>query len=92
MLTVKVENMTSPRSYNKVANQFVIETPEGRYFQSYQSIIAFIPNEANQTELDAEAWNYSQTTAKYRSIFLNESTKETQKKIDKGEYLLVNLN
>jgi len=27
--------------------------------------------------LDEKYWNYSRTTAKHRSIFLNESTEET---------------
>ena len=34
----------------------------------------------------------SRTTAKYRNQFLDESTKETQAKIDSGEYILTDLN
>ena len=39
---ISVENMTS-NAGNKIANQFVIWTDEGKYFQSYNSVIAFIP-------------------------------------------------
>ena len=46
----------------------------------------------NKIYLDSHYWNYSKTTAKYRNQFLNETTKETQKKIDSGEYILTNLN
>ena len=44
------------------------------------------------TYLDSRCWNYSKTTSKYRNIFLGETTKETQSKIDRGEYKLTNLN
>jgi hypothetical protein len=79
---------------NPVANQFIIRTNEqagaAEYFQSYESIIAKKSNEG--VTLDEYYWNYSRTTSKYRSMFLGESTKETQAKIDSGEYKLANLN
>lgn len=93
---IKVTNMNSPRTGKPVANQFFIMTDEGTYFQSYNSIIAFIPNHnsfwENKIHLDEYYWNYSVTTSKYRNIFLGESKKETQAKIDSGEYILTNLN
>ena len=98
MNNVHVENMTSPRTGKAVANQFIIRTTEGRYFQSYDSVIAFIPNsleiEQNNTKivLDRQSWDYSKTTNKYRNIFLGEPKVVTQSKIDKGEYELSNLN
>ena len=42
--------------------------------------------------LGRKYWNYSVTTSKYRNQFLNETTKETQAKINSGEYKLVDLN
>ena len=99
---MKVENMTSSNG-NKVANQFIITT-EGRgalgnfdkkeVFQSYDSVIAIrtVWPDETQIELDRETWAYSATTSKYRNQFLGETTKETQKKIDSGEYILTNLN
>jgi hypothetical protein len=102
---LKVENMISSKG-NKIANQFVIEeclhySGSGSYtvirktFQSYNSIIARIstdPMGPNFIELDSKYWNYSKTTSKYRSLFLGESTKQTEAKIKSGEYVLTDLN
>lgn len=88
-MKTKVENLTSPNG-NKVANQFIIRTENGTFFQSYNSII--VREQNNKVTLDEYYWNYSKTTAKYRNIFLSETTKETQAKIDSGEYTLENLN
>ena len=60
-------------------------------FQSYDSIIA-IRDLTGRVLLDEIYWNYSNTTSRYRNKFLGETTKETQSKIDSGEYKLVNLN
>ena len=87
---MKVANMTSNKG-NKIANQFVIDTDEGIYFQSYRSIIAFCSNNGKVT-LDEKFWDYSTTTGKYRNQFLNEGIAETRKKIKSGIYVLKNLN
>lgn len=92
MKTIKVHQMTSPRTGGAAANQFEIVTPKGTYFQSYNSIIAFKPNDSRRIQLDSYYWNYSRTTAKYRNQFLNEYTAETRAKIERKEYLLTNLN
>tara|TARA_R110002167_G_scaffold54751_2_gene155967 strand:- start:188 stop:475 length:288 start_codon:yes stop_codon:yes gene_type:complete len=87
----KVENITSNRG-NKVANQFIFTDEIGnRYFQSYNSVIAKI-NPLDQIYLDQKYWNYSNTTGKYRNIFLNETIKDTKAKIKSGEYVLTDLN
>jgi len=87
---MKVYNMESPNG-NKVANQFEIYTDEGKYFQSYRSIIAFKDNKG-QVFLDDYYWDYSRTTGKYRNIFLDENRRATEEKIKSGEYKLKNLN
>jgi hypothetical protein len=89
-MKTKVTQMTSNRTGEAVKNQFIIETTDGIYFQSYSSIIARKFN--GKVQIDKTYWNYSKTTSKYRNQFLNESTKETQSKIDSGEYELTNLN
>jgi len=101
---MKVENMRSTRSYNKIANQFVISDGDTRIFQSYDSIIAKMERTQDkmlqgyygvcdvQVTLDEHYWDYSVTTSKYRNQFLGESKKETQAKIDSGEYQLADLN
>ena len=102
---LKVENMISSKG-NKIANQFVIEeylhysgsgsyTVKRKTFQSYNSIIARItgdPMGPDFIELDSKYWNYSNTTSKYRRLFLGEGTKQTEAKIKSGEYVLADLN
>ena len=101
---MKTENMTSTNG-NKVANQFIITDDNGNvFFQSYSSVIAKIPMfkvnsldkfkefDLQKIELDKKYWNYSNTTGKYRNIFLNETIKDTRKKIKSGEYILTDLN
>lgn len=88
---MKVQNLESNRG-NTIANQFEIISPDGRYFQSYRSIIAFIPRHGGKIQLDETYWDYSKTTGKYRNIFLGEDKKETERKIKSGEYELTNLN
>ena len=87
---MKTENMTSTNG-NKVANQFIIYGNNSDvYFQSYKSIIVKMNDD--EVLLDQKYWNYSNTTGKYRNIFLNETIKDTRKKIKSGEYKLVDLN
>lgn len=108
MIISKVENMQSPRTGHKVANQFIITENGGvlgnfikrETFQSYDSIIVVrtvwgenaIKGGRIDIELDESAWNYSVTTGKYRNQFLGEGIEETRRKIKSGEYKLVNLN
>ena len=90
---MKTQNMTSTNG-NKVANQFIITDDNGNtFFQSYRSVIVKKPLEVwNKIQLDKKYWNYSNTTGKYRNIFLNETIKDTRKKIKSGEYKLTDLN
>lgn len=86
-----VVNMRSNRG-NDVPNQFIITTEAGRFFQSYKSVIAFIPANSGKVQLDRTYWDYSKTTGKYRNEFLGESKSETAAKIAAGVYELTNLN
>mgnify|MGYP003154054931 CR=1 FL=1 len=91
---MKVENMTSNKG-NKIANQFVItDDKQNEYFQSYNSMIVKKDYENDQVKifLDQKYWNYSNTTGKYRNIFLGETIKDTKAKIKSGEYILTDLN
>jgi hypothetical protein len=70
----------------QIANQHLIiddEKTGERFFQSYDSIIVKIHK--GKVTL-GKHWKYSVTTSKYRSQFLGETTKETQAKLDSGEY------
>ena len=75
-----------------VKNQFVIKTDKGVYFQSYNSMIVFIPNDGSKIQLDKYYWDYSKTTGRYRNLFLNKNKKEIERKIANGEYVLTDLN
>ena len=88
---MKVKNMESSKG-NKVANQFIIVEDENGlvYFQSYDSII--VKRSYGKVTLDSHYWDYSVTTSKYRNQFLGETKKETEAKIESGEYKLSNLN
>lgn len=88
---MKVRNMTSARG-NTVANQFIIDTKDGLYFQSYASVIAFKPRNGGPIQLDARTWDYSATTGKYRNEFLGEGIADTRAKIANGTYVLTDLN
>jgi len=91
---MKVRNMTDSRG-NQVPNQFEIHADEGVYFQSYKTVIAFIPlgyGPDAKTQLDERMWDCSVTTSKYRNQFLRETTKETKAKIASSEYALTDLN
>ena len=82
--------MTSPRTGNKVANQYIIEGID-TYFQSYDSIIA--KDNGLNMYLDRKYWDYSRTTLKYLNQFLGTSSeKEIQERIKSGEYILTDLN
>ena len=74
-----------------VKNQFLIHAESGVYFQSYNTIIAFIDNEGKIT-LDEDKWDYSATTSKYRNKFTGLTTQETKSKIKYGLIQLADLN
>ena len=52
-----------------VANQFVVMTPEGCLFQSYNSRICYYNVDENKLYFGSK-WNYSRTTSKYLAQFL----------------------
>jgi RNase P subunit RPR2 len=73
-------------------NQIVVSDGFGNtFFNSYNVTVAKRDPKGKIT-LDNKYWNYSATTSKYRSKFLAETTQETKKKIDSGEYTLADLN
>lgn len=85
-----VRNLPSPRTGNAVANQFFITTNNGRFFQSYRSIVAKVDNKG-QVWLSAD-WDYSRTTMKYLYQFLrgfgwyNLNASEVRKLIKSGTF------
>ena len=77
-----VKNLTSPRTGNAVANQFIIRHEGNFYFQSYNSLCAVVDwsqggDEVNAHYMDnvvtlGRDWDYSRTTMKYLNEFLRE--------------------
>ena len=91
---MKVKQFTNSKG-NTVKNQFIIIDGDKEVFQSYNSVIVVKEWTCNGhliVKLDVKTWDYSVTTTKYRNQFLNETAKETQAKIDSGEYTLEDLN
>jgi len=88
---MKVRNMESNNG-TTVPNQFIIETKNFFYFQSYNTIIAKENRKTHELTLDRDKWDYSRTTAKYRNIFTGLTTKETEAKIKDKTIKLANLN
>ena len=91
---MKVQNMTS-KNGNKVANQFIIFDSEFTAFQSYDSIVVkttFDESGERKVYLDKNDYDYSRTTEKYRNQFLGTTTKEIEKGIKSGKYILSDLN
>jgi hypothetical protein len=78
---------------NSIPNQFIITDGNVEYFQSYKTIIVKVEcsHGINQITLDPK-WDCSKTTSKYRALFLDETTKETERKIKDGTYKVKNLN
>ena len=89
-MKVKVKNMCSPSTGKEVANQFIIDTKKGMYFQSYDTIIAF--KGGGKIVLDKDNWDYSATTGKYRNMFLGKNIAETRIAIKEKRIILRDLN
>lgn len=87
---MNVQNIISNKTNREIPNQFIIKDNGITYFQSYKSIIVKIEND--KTFLDVNYWDFSNTTRKYRNQFLGETSKEIKDKIQKCEYLLIDLN
>ena len=69
-------------------NQFEVYTDEGVYFQSYDSVVAFKPNNSEEKIRVGVDWDYSRTTMKYVGQFLGQNTAKTRKDIT-DEVILV---
>ena len=73
-------------------NNHIVKVGVTEYFFSYETLIATRNVNTNKVTLDIQHWDYSVTTSKYRNMFLRETTKETQAKINSKEYKLKELN
>ena len=69
-------------------NHVVVRTAVGSTLYNYNTKIASVYHDDSKTELYS-AWKYSSTTSKFRAVYLGETTKETQAKLDAHIYKLV---
>ena len=85
-MSYNVKNLQND-NFRSIANQYVIRTKSGLYFQSYNSVVAKITTKGNLHL--SNFWDYSQTTLRNLYIFLREygfddfcSSKSMRKAID----------
>jgi hypothetical protein len=64
--------------------QKIIATAQGRYLQSYQSVVAFIPKDKKQRVRLGRQYDYSQTTIYYLGKFLGMSLPAIREGIASG--------
>ena len=82
---------------NGVVNQFVIDTTNFKYFQSYRSVVCRIDKQTKQVVLSSH-WNYSTTTSKYLYKFLRDNgiyvrrKKDVLHKIKEGEFVELDMS
>ena len=76
------------RVVNIANNQFEVYTDKGVYFQSYDSVVAFKPNNSEEKIRVGVDWDYSRTTMKYVGQFQGQNTAKTRKDI-KDEVILM---
>ena len=87
---VKVYNMTSHNTEREIPNQFKIHANGGVYFQSYNTVIAFVKD--NHVSIIRGGLDYSTTTNKWLYQFLEEEAglwhlnkRKVSKMIESGE-------
>lgn len=94
MKLLRIENLSSYNG-NTVPNQFLIETKQNIYFQSYNTIIVKFNKKSKEISI-SKKFNESLTTSRYTRYFLKEietfsldSEKEVLEMIEKGNIKLV---
>jgi hypothetical protein len=82
----KVRNLSSPRSWRPVANQYDLEHENGIAFQSYDSLIAVRMNGYLYLTSDHD---YSNTTSKYATEWTGYTTKERREGLKTGKFIFI---
>ena len=70
---MRISNLVNDNG-NHAVNQFLVETTERIYFQSYERIIAVKDNNNGKITLSQD-WDYSKTTSKHLYIWLRDYTR-----------------
>ena len=82
----KVGNLSSPRTYRAVPNQYDLECENGIAFQSYDSLIAVRMNGYLYLTSDHDCSN---TTSKYAKEWTGYSTKERREGLKSGKFIFI---
>ena len=92
MRTPKVIPEMSPQG-NFLKNQYVIETENGKFFQSYNDVIAYVPKISTlPTLVDVDKMKFSISTQKQTENFLGKTLNEILDLMREGEFLHQELN
>lgn len=84
-------DMINCRTFTPFANCVIVYLSNGwSILKSYNTTIAM--RKEQEVIIDSKYYNYSVTTNKHRKYFLNETLKDTDKKIKSGEYKTADLN
>ena len=81
-----VSNLSSPRSWEPVPNQYSIQYENGRVFQSYESLIAV---RLNGHLYLTDSHDYSKTTSKYCTEWTGFDTKTRREGLKDGSFTLI---
>ena len=81
-----VSNLSSPRSYRPVANQYNLTMENGMAFQSYDSLIAV---RFNGKLYLTDYHDYSNTTSKYATEWTGYTTQERRQGLKEGRFILI---
>lgn len=82
----KVRNLSSPRTWRPVANQYDLEHENGIAFQSYDSLIAV---RMNGYLYLTDYHDYSNTTSKYATEWTGYNTTERRKGLESGKFIRI---
>lgn len=87
---MSIRQLETPRG-TPAQNQIVVSVKQWSIFFSYSVPIAAINGASNWIALDADAWNASRTTARYRNQFLGFNTREARRRIQNNSIQVLNL-
>lgn len=83
---IRVTNLSSPRSYRPVANQYDLVCENGIAFQSYGTLIAV---RLNGFLYLTDYHDYSKTTSKYCTEWTGKNTAERRKGLQDGSIIRI---
>lgn len=81
-----VKNLSSPRSWEPVPNQYSIQYENGRVFQSYETLIAV---RCGGRLYLTKKHDCTKTTSKYCNQWTGYNTKERREGLEDGKFTLI---